>query len=56
MDLEKIKEEIKEDIESIKNSNFLSEIKAKYFGKNGKITNLRNEFKNLSVEEKKRIW
>lgn len=53
MDLEKIKEEIKEDIESIKNSNFLSEIKAKYFGKNGKITNLRNEFKNLSVEEKK---
>lgn len=51
--MEKIINELKKELESIKDVNKINEIKAKYLGKKGSISALSSKLKNMSVEEKK---
>lgn len=56
MEFEKIKEVkklLEEDIKNISNMNDLNELKVKYIGKKGLITELNQEIKNIPNEEKK---
>ena len=50
---ENIKIELQEKINLVNNLNELSELKAEFLGKKGKITELSNTIKDLSIEEKK---
>jgi phenylalanyl-tRNA synthetase alpha chain len=55
-ELIKIKEEIKDSLKYIKDSESLENLKIKYLGrKDGKLTNLLRNLKDLSVEQKKDI-
>ena len=47
-----IKESLEKDLEDIKNMNDLVQIKAKYLGKNGIVTELTKNMKELSQEER----
>ncbi len=51
--MEKILDELKNDLEEIKNVQILSELKAKYLGKKGSISALSSKIKDMSAEEKK---
>lgn len=51
--MENILEELKNDLNQIKKEHDLNEIKTKYFGKKGRITELSSTIKDLSNEEKK---
>ncbi len=51
--LEKIKKELQEDLQNVKTETFLNELKVKYLGKKGLITELNSEIKNIPNEEKK---
>jgi len=51
--MENILEELKNDLNQIKKEHDLNEIKTKYLGKKGKITELSSKIKDLPVEEKK---
>jgi len=51
--MEKILKELKEELQEIKDSQKLSEIKAKYLGKKGSISALSSKIKDLALEEKK---
>ncbi len=52
---EEIRKEFEKDISSIKNSNDLNELKVKYLGKKGIITELTKNMQELSVEERKEL-
>jgi len=51
--IENIRLELQEKINNVKNLNELNELKAEYLGKKGKVTELSNVMKDLSIEEKK---
>ena len=51
--MDDIIKKLKEDISSIKSSQELSELKAKYLGKKGSITELSAKMKEISNEQKK---
>ena len=51
--IKKIKESLDKDIENITNLNELSELKVKYLGKKGLVTELTSNMKDLDVEERK---
>lgn len=51
--MENIIENLKEKLNSVKDINLLSEVKAEYLGKKGKITELSKKMGSLSIEEKK---
>lgn len=51
--MENILEELKNDLQTIKKEHDLNEIKTKYLGKKGRITELSSQIKDLPVEEKK---
>ncbi len=53
MEIENVKEELLKDIENIDSLNNLNELKIKYLGKKGLITQLNSEIKNIPNEEKK---
>jgi len=53
--IKKIKEDLMSDIESVKVLQDLVELKAKYIGKTGRITELTKNMKDLSVEERKSV-
>ena len=52
---EQIKESLLKDIENVSKLQDLVDIKAKYVGKSGVITELTKNMKDLSVEEKKEV-
>lgn len=51
--LQKVKTELEEDMTKINNLNELNDLKIKYLGKKGKITELNSEIKNIPTEDKK---
>lgn len=51
--MENILEELKNDLNEIKKEHDLNEIKTKYLGKKGRITELSSQIKDLPIEEKK---
>lgn len=51
--MEKILEDLKNDLKEIKDSQNLALLKAKYLGKKGSISALSSKLKDLSIEEKK---
>ena len=51
--MEKILNELKEELKEIKDSQKLNELKAKYLGKKGSISALSSRIKDLALEEKK---
>ena len=53
--MEKIINELKEEIKNISNINELNILKTNYLGKKGKITLLSGNMKELSIEEKKEL-
>ena len=53
MNIEKIKENIERDLNNVPNTDILNQVKVKYLGKNGIITNLQVGIKDLPNEEKK---
>ena len=50
-----IKEELDKDIEKVSNLQELNEIKVKYLGKKGLVTELTSNMKDLSIEERKKV-
>ena len=50
-----IKEELKKELVSVEKQQELIEIKAKYLGKKGVVTELTANMKELSIEEKKEL-
>ncbi len=50
---EQLKKELKEAIANITEINALNEVKVEYLGKKGKITELSNTLREMSIEEKK---
>ena len=53
--INKIKEELQKDLESVKTLQDIVDLKAKYVGKSGCITELTKNMRDLSVEEKKSV-
>lgn len=53
--VQKLREEMEAEINNIKNLNELSDLKVKYLGKKGSITELTKDMSSLSVEEKKEV-
>ena len=53
MDIKKVLNQAKKDIELCSNQRDLQDIKVAYLGKKGKITELLKSLKDLSLEEKK---
>ena len=51
--VELVKKELVKDLEGVKNLNSLNDLKVKYMGKKGKITELNTKIKDLPNEEKK---
>ncbi len=54
-ELKKLKEQAKQEIERIKNSQELRDLEVKYLGRKGELTNILRQLKDLSAEEKKKI-
>ena len=52
---EQIKSTLLKDIESVKKIQELMDLKSKYLGKSGMITELTKNMKDLSVEERKEV-
>lgn len=52
---EEIKKEFEKDLSLVKNSNDLNELKVKYLGKKGIVTELTKNMKDLSIDEKKEV-
>lgn len=50
-----IKEQLEKDIQTVTTTKQIQELKVKYFGKKGLITDLTKEMTSLSVEEKKEL-
>ena len=53
--VKQIREELEKDITNVKSINELNEIKVKYLGKKGLITELTANMKDLSIDERKEI-
>ncbi len=53
--MEKIEKELKKELEQIDNLRDLNQLRVKYLGKKGIITELKNKIKNLDAEEKKQF-
>ena len=53
--IKKIREELDSDIKNVTNLNELTEVKVKYLGKKGSITELTSNMNELSIEEKKEV-
>ena len=53
--IEKIKKELKSEIQLTNNTNDLANLKVKYLGKKGLVTELTRDMSNFSIEEKKEI-
>ena len=53
--VEQIKNQLLEDIKSVKTTQDIVDIKAKYIGKSGLITDLMKNMKDYSPEERKEI-
>lgn len=53
--IKNIKEELKKELEGLEKQQELIEIKAKYLGKRGLVTELTANMKDLSIEEKKEL-
>ena len=53
--VELIKSSLDTDLDNIDNINTLNEVKAKYLGKKGMITELTSNMKELSIDERKEI-
>ena len=51
--MEKILEELKNELKEVKNVQILNELKARYLGKKGSISALSSKIKDMTVEEKK---
>ena len=51
--MDKIKKDIEKELKNIKNINILKEVKVKYLGKKGIITELNSKIKDIPKEEKK---
>ena len=56
IDAKKIKEELIDEIKNITDSKTLYDIRVKYIGKKGIISELVSNLGKLSIEEKKEIW
>lgn len=54
-ELEDLKKQVLSDIEDIKDSDVLYEMKTRYLGRKGKLTTILKEVKNLAEEEKPKI-
>ena len=52
---EAIKAELEKDLQEVKNLHEVSDLKVKYLGKKGLVTELTSNMKDLSIEEKKEI-
>ena len=50
-----INEELISDLENVKSLKDVADLKVKYFGKKGLVTELTSNMKDLSVEEKKEL-
>ena len=50
-----IKENLDKDIENISNLNELNDVRVKYLGKKGLVTELTSNMKDLAVEERKEV-
>ena len=53
--INQIKSSLLDDIKAINNLQELADLKSKYLGKNGFITELTSNMRELSVEEKKKL-
>ena len=53
--VENIKKELEKDLVNVKNLQDVQELKTKYLGKKGLVTDLTSNMKELSIEEKKEI-
>ena len=54
-DLKKIKKQALKEFEKIKNSEELEELKVKYLGRNGELTKLLKNLKDIAAEEKPKV-
>ena len=50
-----IREELNKDIDNISNINDINNLKVKYLGKKGLITELTSNMKDLSIDERKEV-
>ncbi|EKC76136.1 protein containing Phenylalanyl-tRNA synthetase, class II [human gut metagenome] len=55
MRIEEVKQLLEKDKETVTDLNSLNELKVKYLGKKGMITELNQEIKNIPNEEKKNL-
>ncbi|MBU1999156.1 MAG: phenylalanine--tRNA ligase subunit alpha [Candidatus Omnitrophica bacterium] len=53
--LQELKEQVLVDLNNVRDSKLLADLKTKYLGRKGKLTNILKEVKNLAVEEKPRL-
>ncbi len=53
--LEELKKQILKELETAKDSQFLADLKVKYLGRKGELTNILKEVKNLAKEEKPKV-
>ena len=52
---EMIRKSFASDLDSVTNTNMLNDLKVKYLGKKGLITELTSNMKELSIEERKEV-
>ena len=52
---EMIRKSFASDLDSVTNTNMLNELKVKYLGKKGLITELTSNMKDLSIDERKEV-
>jgi len=53
--LQELKKRVLADIKEVKDNDFLAELKVKYLGRRGELSQLLKEVKNLAIEEKPRV-
>ncbi|MBT4850022.1 phenylalanine--tRNA ligase subunit alpha [Candidatus Parcubacteria bacterium] len=53
--LQEIKQQMLDELDSVKDSEFLADLKTKYLGRKGKLTQVLKEVKDLAIEEKPRM-
>lgn len=53
--LQELKEQVLADLNNVRDSKLLADLKTKYLGRKGELTNILKEVKNLAAEEKPRL-